>query len=319
MPRAAPSIVRAFVAVTDRDWFEHLRHAGALDEVNFWQPSAGGGFRALEPGELFLFKLHSPDNFIVGGGLFSHWTRLRVSFAWEAFQQKNGAESLPAMRERIERYRRIRPYQPQDYEIGCILIQNPFFFDRDDWIPIPANWQPNIVRGKTYDLTRAPGAALWAEIDQRLRSRPVRADAGIADVPGPGARYGEPMLVLPRLGQGSFKIVVADAYQRRCAVTGEKALPVLQAAHIRPYAEGGDHRVDNGLLLRSDLHILFDRGYVTVTPAYRLEVSRRLRTEFENGEEYLARHGQAIWTPDRAPLRPNREFLSWHNEHRFVA
>lgn len=105
-------------------------------------------------------------------------------------------------------------------------------------------------------------------------------------------------------------MVVTDTYQRWCAVTSEKALPVLQAAHIRPYAEGGEHQMDNGLLLRSDLHILFDRGYITVTPEYRLEVSRRLRTDFDNGEEYLARHGQAIWVPGRAELRPNRETLA---------
>lgn len=64
--------------------------------------------------------------------------------------------------------------------------------------------------------------------------------------------------------------------------------------HIRPYAEGGEHRVDNGLLLRSDLHILFDRGYVTVTPQYHLEVSRRLQADFDNGEEYFVSHGKAI-------------------------
>lgn len=155
--------LRAFVAVTDREWFEHPRHAGELDEVNFWQPSAGGEFKALAPGELFLFKLHSPDNFIVGGGLFSHHTRLRVSFAWEAFGTGNGAESLPQLRDRIERYRRIKPASYEDYEIGCILIQNPFFFSPDDWLPVP-DCQPNIVRGKIYDLTRQPGIALWLEI-----------------------------------------------------------------------------------------------------------------------------------------------------------
>ncbi len=112
--------------------------------------------------------------------------------------------------------------------------------------------------------------------------------------------------------------MVADVYRRRCAVTGEKALPVLQAAHIRPYAEGGEHRVDNALLLRSDLHILFDRGYVTVTPEYRLEVSRRLKADFDNGEEYLARHGQPIWVPGSPKWRPNPEFLAWHNERRYV-
>jgi putative restriction endonuclease len=47
--------------------------------------------------------------------------------------------------------------------------------------------------------------------------------------------------------------VVLDAYERRCSITGERVLPVLEAAHIKPYAPGGEHRVDNGLLLRSDI------------------------------------------------------------------
>jgi len=63
--------MNAFVAVTDKDWFTHLQAAGDLDEVNFWQPSAAGAFQALDSGGLFLLKLHSPDDFIVGGGFFS--------------------------------------------------------------------------------------------------------------------------------------------------------------------------------------------------------------------------------------------------------
>lgn len=59
--------VNLVVAVTDDDWFEMLRRRVDLPEVNFWAPS-GASFRALKPGELFLFKLHSPRNFIVGGG-----------------------------------------------------------------------------------------------------------------------------------------------------------------------------------------------------------------------------------------------------------
>jgi putative restriction endonuclease len=63
-------------------------------------------------------------------------------------------------------------------------------------------------------------------------------------------------------------------------VTKEKALPVLQAAHIQPVSQGGRHLVSNGLLLRSDIHTLFDRGYVTITPDYQFRASRRLRIEF---------------------------------------
>ena len=51
--------VNLVIAVTDRDWFDHLSQRPNLAEVNFWAPS-GTNFRALEPGELFLFKLHAP-------------------------------------------------------------------------------------------------------------------------------------------------------------------------------------------------------------------------------------------------------------------
>src|SRR5207249_11000325 len=124
--------------------------------------------------------------------------------------------------------------------------------------------------------------------------------------------YGDPVLVRQRLGQGAFRLVVMDTYQRRCAVTKEKALPMLEAAHIRPVSEGGQHLVTNGLLLRSDVHTLFDRGYVTITPSYEFRASRRLRDEFDNGEEYYALQGGDLSIPPRANDRPGQEFLEWH-------
>jgi putative restriction endonuclease len=123
-----------------------------------------------------------------------------------------------------------------------------------------------------------------------------------------------------RLGQGAFRVLVTDAYNRRCAVTGERTLPVLEAAHIRPYAHKGPHRGSNGILLRSDLHKLFDLGYLTVTPRLHLEVSPRLKAEWENGREYYAYHGKSLgFLPESMQSRPSREFLMWHNEYRFKA
>jgi putative restriction endonuclease len=97
----------------------------------------------------------------------------------------------------------------------------------------------------------------------------------------------------------------------------EKTLPALEAAHIRPYGDGGAHEARNGLLLRRDIHSLFDAGYVTVTPDLRFEVSRRIREEFENGKHYYALQGQKIELPVRAGQRPDRNFLTWHNENCF--
>lgn len=127
-------------------------------------------------------------------------------------------------------------------------------------------------------------------------------------------RYGTPQLVAPRLGQGTFRVAVTDAYGRACTVTGEHSLPALEAAHIRSYAKEGPHEVRNGLLLRADLHRLFDLGYVTVSQHLRLEVSDRLREDYSNGRSYYPLRGQALESPIRAEDRPAAEFLRWHNE-----
>lgn len=301
--------LKAYVAVTDNDWYRFLRQRPELDEVNFWQPGGKNLFRQLEVGQPFLFKLHHPQNFVAGGGFFTHASLLPLSFAWDAFGEKNGAASLDELRRLIERYHGAAQNPLQNYKIGCIILQNPFFFDEDDWIQPPDDFHPNIVQGKTYDLRSSTGRALWGAVQERW-SR-VRDDR-VAEQSEP--MYREPSLVRLRLGQGTFRVLVTDKYQRQCAVTREKALPVLDAAHIRPVSEGGVHRIDNGLLLRSDVHTLLDRGYVTVGSDYRFRVSRRLKTDFDNGEYYYQFQGAELWLPPGVEDRPKREFLEWHTD-----
>ena len=282
-----------------------------LDEVNFWQPSGGRQFRVLQPGEPFLFKLHSPRDYIVGGGFFSYYTTLPVSFAWSAFTTKNDATSEPEMRARIARYRRVAASPVEDYEIGCILLQSPFFFSEAEWIAVP-DWSRPIVQGRSYDIADSAGQQIWQQVQDRLRAERAVLPETVLDAQE--SRFGLPQVVLPRLGQGSFRVVVTDAYKRRCAITGSPVLHVLDAAHIKPFAQEGPNDVRNGLLLRQDVHTHFDRGYITVTPEYRVEISRRIKEEFENGHEYYSAHGKTVALPGAERLRPAGEFLSWHNE-----
>lgn len=299
--------MKAYVGVTDRDWYRFLRSQSELDEVNFWQPSTGGRFRALGPGQPFLFKLHYPENAIVGGGFFATYSQLPASVAWETFGPENGAATLVEMRRRIERYRHASPDPREDYTIGCIILEDPFFFAERDWIPAPADFKPNVVRGKGYDLTASPARELWERVLLVRAAGPQRVGESAAT-----PMFGDPRLVRPRLGQGAFRVIVTDTYERRCAVTREKALPVLEAAHIRPVSDGGEHELSNGLLLRSDVHRLFDRGYVTVTPDRVFRVSHRLRTDFHNGEHYFQLDGSPIWTPRLDEMQPSRAALEWH-------
>lgn len=216
------------------------------------------------------------------------------------------------MRMRIAHYRGADPNDRTDFQIGCRILTQPFFFDERDWIPVPPNWSPNIVSFKRYNTGEAEGLKLWEAVNDRLNNSHVPGFSESA-----AARFGEPHLIRPRLGQGAFRVLVTDTYRRRCAVTRERTLPALEAAHIRPYSEGGGHDVRNGLLLRRDIHSLFDAGYVTVTPEFRFEVSRRIKEEFENGRHYYALHGRPINAPTEIGTRPDSAVLTWHNENCF--
>jgi putative restriction endonuclease len=309
--------MKAFVAITDWDWFSFLAsRVPAVDEVNFWQPGGQRVFRAIRPNDLFLFKLRSPSNAIVGGGIFAQALIVPLSLAWDAFKERNGAATLEEMRARIGRLRRVHVDEHEDYDIGCILLEQPFFLPKTEWIQGPRDWSRQIVSGKTYDLSQGEGRRIWQELVARVPGALGHVDSSVEPMLV-AERYGAPRTVLPRLGQGSFRVIVTDLYERRCAVTHERTLPVLQAAHIRPFAKEGPNHPRNGLLLRSDLHTLFDRGYVTVTQDFRFEVSLRIKAEFENGRDYYALHGRELRLPKRREWAPEPEYLDWHASHVF--
>ncbi len=210
--------------------------------------------------------------------------------------------------------------------IGCTILMNPFFFKKEEWIPAPSDWASNIVQGKTYETNNEIGKTLWMEVCTRLnrlnaQDYPLAIDHSEKSffAADPENLYGTEYLTKARLGQGAFRVLVTDAYSRRCAVTGERTLPALEAAHIKPFSKTGPNLTSNGLLLRSDLHKLFDQGYISVTPALYVEVSRKIKEEFENGRDYYAFHGEKLAVfPSIPNERPASHFLEWHNNNVYL-
>lgn len=314
--------MKLYLAITDNNRFNYLSHLRP-DEINFWQPGGNTHFKAIDPGAPFLFKLHSPYNYIVGGGFFVQQFFLPLSLAWDAFGEKNGTPDYLTFRTAIQKYRSKMGKTEMDPQIGCIILANPFFFPEPDWIDVSDFWpKSGITQGKTFSTEEEIGQRIWWQVSERIERQSIALNEPNHEPTAVLAkeRYGDPYLTRPRLGQGAFRVLVTEAYDRRCAVTGEKTLPVLNASHIKPYSQNGPHEVRNGLLLREDLHTLFDRGYLTVTEDHHVEVSGRIKEDYGNGREYYAMHGRKlIILPGREEDQPAREYLRWHNENVYAS
>lgn len=313
--------MKFWVGTTDNNWFDFLarRH---FDEVNFWQPSVSPPFKQAPLGMPFLFKLKRPHNHIAGGGFFVQHSAIPLSLAWEIFGLKNGAASLTELKELMGPL--TQRGQVLD-EIGCQIIANPVFLPPEHWLPEPPGWSSNIVRGKGYDSQEQSGLKIWSHIEQYLVSaNPAisSSDNSIAalSVQEPLAKFGSPVMVAPRLGQGAFRLAVTEAYRKRCAFTGENTLLALEAAHIVPYADEGTHDIKNGLLLRADFHRLFDVGLVSVTPDLKIRISPRIREAWFNGKAYYRLDNQPLAiVPEETGSRPDPDRLNWHQKNRFQA
>lgn len=312
--------MRAYVFPTDTAWARYLSDLQQRDptatEVNFWLPGTRG-FDALRPRQRFLFRSKASEGGrIIGGGLYEDYLRFPVSVAWQIYGTANGVASRDELLHRIQRYRARNGLPPEaDPEIGCVLLTDVAFTPPGADLPLPPGYPMTATRGRAYS-ERDPE---WSIIEQTFADLLWRAEvparrpgsAALDFLPGPtrvlveGAR-------LERRGQRWFQSRIMSNYGRRCAITGSHIAPTLQAAHIRPLASEGPHRADNGLLLRSDVHTLFDAGYLGLDDRHRLQVSPRLRTDWGNGTEFYERSGHQIRLPAQRSERPDTEQTTWH-------
>lgn len=110
-----------------------------------------------------------------------------------------------------------------------------------------------------------------------------------------------------RQGQPAFRRALLSAYEGRCAMSGYAVNSVLEAAHIMPYRGAHTNHVTNGLLLRADLHTLFDMGLIAVGESKVLVVASAL-----HGTPYVEMHGRSLFLPTEPAHQPNMDALRSH-------
>jgi putative restriction endonuclease len=310
-----------FIALTDKSWFDFLSSrtsSGVLDEVNFWSPRAKRPMKTMTPGDPIFFRLKAPHNAIAGYGFFALFRVLDLDLAWDMFGERNGDPDRLHFFDRIGKYRGVDLFDARSNRepLGCTVLRTSVFWPKERWIPWGAEqgWASNIVQGKTEtDSGRVEllVSAMADDAPQELSSDPFV----VVDV---DERKIELARHAVREGQGTFRARLLDAYGGRCAITGEHTEPVLDAAHIQPYLGPRSNHLQNGLLLTKEFHVLFDQGYVTVTPDYVIRVSERLRSAWANGKRYYPYDGQSLMQLPRDPgVRPSRDALAWHGDRVF--
>lgn len=298
----ATPFVEFRVAVTDRQWLQYFRDHPDVTEMNFWRP--GTPVTKVEPGTMWVFLLK--PNSVAGYAVVEVSSHLPLSVAWDAFGTANGFDQRESFFARISQYRHGQT--TSDSEIGCVGLMSPVFFRQPfDFAPFQATWTNRTQPTRRYSTATPEGAALWRELQQRA---PLASEVSLMQSPENSqiARR----LITVRLGQGGFRTCVIQAYDRRCAITGERSLPALEAAHIKPFSEVRRHEARNGILLRADIHKLFDSGYVSVDPHLKFHVSPVLREQYSNGRIYYELDGRELRVPAAQPERPDPAYLDWH-------
>jgi hypothetical protein len=116
--------------------------------------------------------------------------------------------------------------------------------------------------------------------------------------------------IVNRQGQPVFRNRVLDAYGHRCALTNSNVVETLEAAHIYPYRGTRTSHVTNGILLRADIHTLFDLGLITIDSSNcKVMVAERLRDS-----PYARFSGRRLRPPKNSHASPNKKALDMHRE-----
>ncbi|MAP81222.1 MAG: restriction endonuclease [Aequorivita sp.] len=127
--------------------------------------------------------------------------------------------------------------------------------------------------------------------------------------------------VKARVNQSFFRSIILSSYNLKCCITGLSIPDFLVASHISPWSKDEENRTNphNGLCLNSLHDKAFDRGFLTVTPDFKVIVSKYLHDytkEKAVNDFFLKFNNFNIIKPDR--FLPNRDFLEYHYQNIFI-
>jgi hypothetical protein len=282
-------------------WF--LERSGKEVTVNFPMKTNGGVFLATQAA-----GIHKPD--------FSEYVlSIRSSSgkgATELYSDKEPVFEDDGSWTYLYRHEIRGDADPSTIWRNKALLKN-----MQDAVPVAVILQRDVGRyqilGLAYVTDYNPRTGYFFLIGTSVASGLLPFEPGITnetlDIDADTRKFQETRQAV-RQGQTKFRMDLLDAYGTHCAATNYDVSEGLEAAHIRPYRGAHTNETRNGLLLRADIHNLFDYGIVGVDPeAMKIVLNQRARRS-----KYSQLHGQPLRLPDDSTRQPDRELLQRHLE-----
>ncbi|WP_420386022.1 HNH endonuclease [Roseivirga sp.] len=264
------------ISPTDLDWFNYLKSNNHTYKVNFWTPTPWN-ISKLSKGDHLYFMLKAPIRKIGGFGIFEDYKTLSFDDAWNQFGLSNGCGSKDELQEKLYLYKNNRSNNLKNNsstQLGCIILKTPIFLDNEHFLDLQnfdISFSRHIVKIKYY-LDHDP-------LINHIISNQSSKDFHLVDL---NQKKSKQTMVKERKGQSLFRFTISEAYKHRCCITGEKIPELLEAAHIQPYINTNSNHVKNGLLLRTDLHKLYDSGLLFIDESYTVHISQYVRSHYYN-------------------------------------
>lgn len=288
--------------LSDRE-YNFLRENTPPAKVNLWKAFAQD--YSISPNSMIVLAIEGENHLVmpVGHAMFEQTDYLSIEEAWNIYSLGNCFMSKSDFQEAIKTF----PNVCKSKKVFCTILRDVIISDELTSLP-----------GESLTFVNSNVTALFSqnEFPYTLQSENNHEPKDIIDSYNPFVPLDNDQTKLKietesvvREGQEEFRRSLFSAYGGKCCITGESTKEVLQAAHIQSYINKHSHHIQNGLLLRSDFHLLYDSGLMTILEDYTIRISRNIDSEY-----YQSFNGKKINLPSKEAWHPSKQALMLKTE-----
>ena len=307
--------VKAYVGVTDGDWYRFLASRPAANEVNFWRPS--GDARSGRPPGRAVPLQDATTRTTASSAAAS--TAASPGCGYPRRGSSSGKATAPRHRPDAAPDRPLPKYTRSRRRTTRSSAASSSATPASSRRPgrSPTGFRAQHRAGPELRPRRPRGRATSPNCSQRLLGAPAEVDLAAALGRPAGVRRSPPGPY--RLGQQAFQAVVLDAYGRRCAITGDQdPSRAAGGAHPARCPPAANTASTTACCCAPTYTPCSTAATWPSTPDTACWSARGCGQDFGNGEQFYARAGQQITLPRRVADRPAREALEWHLDEVFL-